>query len=173
MKSFILASATLLTLFTACKDKCLTSDDGVYFQDFDNLKMWARDEWNLTDERAHSGRYAAHTDSAFQYSQTFEMSFNEAKSKGYKAIEVSAWVFAASDNAKAGVVASVESSSGTKAYETADLKNFSKGPNQWDKAIVFLKLPESAPEDAKIKVYLWSPAKSKVYIDDVFVQLHK
>jgi hypothetical protein len=173
MKLQSIACLTLLVFFTSCGINYPTADEGVYFQDFDNLKMWGGDQWNLTNEKAHSGSYAARTDSTYEYSQTFSMDFKEAKSKGYKAIEVSAWVFVTNADAKAGIIASVESSAGSTAYMSADVKDFITAPNQWEKGIVFLKLPETAPEGAKIKVYLWSPNKAKIFIDDVTVQFHK
>lgn len=170
---FQLLGVASILFITSCSDKNLTADDGVYFQDFDNLRFWGHDEWNLTNEKAHSGDFSARTDSSTEYSQTFEMVFSYAKSKGYKAMQVTAWLYVDNMNAKAGLVASVESSSGSAAYQSADIKNFITAPNQWEKISVYLKLPESAPDNANIKVYLWSPNKAKIFMDDVSIKLVK
>ncbi len=174
MKKILQKLSIVSLLFIAsCGDKNQTADDGIYFQDFDNLRFWARDEWNLTNEMAHSGDFSAKTDSNAEYSQTFQMEYSYAKSKGYKAVQVTAWLYVTNMNAKAGLVASVESASGSAAYESADIINFITAPNQWEKISVFLKLPESAPDGSNIKVYLWSPNKGKIFMDDVTVKLAK
>ena len=59
-------------LLIACSDVNKTADDGIYFQDFDNLKMWTHDP-QVTGSKAHSGYYSTFTDSTHEYSQTFEM----------------------------------------------------------------------------------------------------
>ena len=171
----IFQKLSIISLFfiASCGGSNQTADDGVYFQDFDNVRFWARDEWNITNEKAHSGDFSARTDSVAEYSQTFQMEYSYAKSKGYKAIQVTAWLFVTDMNAKAGLVASVESSGGSAAYESADIKNFITAPNQWEKISVFLKLPENAPDGSNIKVYLWSPNRTKIFMDDVTVKLAK
>lgn len=165
--------AGLILIISACGGKNQTADDGVYFQDFDNLHFWGHDEWNLTNEMAHSGDFSAKTDSNAEYSQTFEMDFKYAQSKGYKAMKVNAWIYVDNMNSKAGLVSSVESASGGAAYESADIKNFITAPKQWEKINVFLKFPEHAPDGSKIKVYLWSPNKSKIFLDDVTIKFEK
>jgi hypothetical protein len=164
---------TVLTLLASCGDKYVTADEGVYFQDFDNVKMWARDQWNLSTEQKHSGDYAAFTDSTHEYSQTFEMGYSYAKSKGYKAIKVSAWIFSDAPDVKAGLVTSVESSAGSSAYESADFKNFIQAPKEWTRLTTFFKLPENAPDDAKIKVYVWAPKRQKSFMDDIELKFVK
>ena len=174
MKPLIrIAGLLSMVLFVSCSTKNQTADDGVYFQDFDNLHFWGHDEWNITGAKAHSGDYSARTDSNAEYSQTFEMDFAYAQSKGYRALEVSAWLFVPNMNAKGGLVTSIEAASGGSAYESADIKNFITAPNQWEKISGFLKFPEKAPEGSKIKVYLWSPNKSEIFLDDVTVKFLK
>ena len=166
-------SIVSMFLVASCGSDNQTADDGVYFQDFDNLKMWGRDEWNLNSEIAHSGDFSAKTDTNMEYSQTFEMDYGYAKSKGYKAMQVTAWLYVTNMNAKASLVSSIESSAGSSAYETADIKNFITAPNHWEKISTFLKFPEKVMEGSRLKVYLWSPNKAKIYVDDVTVKLAK
>ena len=163
----------IIIFITACGGKNQTADDGVYFQDFDNLRCWATDQWNLTGEKAHSGDFSARTDTSTEYSQTFQMEYSYAKAKGYKSVQVAGWFYVTNMSAKGSLVCSVESAGGSPAYESADLKNFITAPNQWEKITVSLKLPENAPDGAKLKVYLWSPNKSKIFLDDVTIKLTK
>ena len=163
----------VIILITACGGKNLTAEDGVYFQDFDNLRCWARDQWNITGEMAHSGDFSARTDSSTEFSQTFQMEFSYAKAKGYKSVEVTGWIYLYNMNAKASLVCSVENASGNLAYESADVKNFITAPNQWEKISVLLKLPENAPHGSDLKVYLWSPNKSKIFLDDVTIKFSR
>ena len=164
------ASSPLLNLMSRHPIKIL---DGIYFQDFDNLYWWSNDQWNLTSEKAHSGDFSARTDSLNEFSQTFAMDYDYALAKKCSAIQVSAWICVTNMNAKAGLVVSVESAKGAAAYESVDIKNFITAPNQWDEVAATLKLPEKAPEGSKIKVYLWSPSKTKIFLDDVTIKLVK
>jgi hypothetical protein len=162
-----------LLFIASCGDKNLTVDNGVYFQDFDNLEMWARDQWNLTNEIAHSGNYSARTDSNAEYSQTFELDYAVAKAKGFKSMQVTAWLYADKIDPKAGLVTSVETGSGAVAYASSDIKNYIAAPKQWEKISCSLNLPDSASDDSKIKVYLCSPGKAKIFMDDVTVKFLK
>lgn len=161
----------LISVLTSCT-RSRTVDDGSYFEDFDNLKHWNHDA-KVTNEMAHSGSYAAYTDSFNDFSQTFEMEYGFAKSKKYRTMMVSAWCYKTLDDPKAGLVASVESPEKQLSYSSSDLSKSMSEVNQWEQVSVFLELPGQAPEHSKIKVYLWSPGKNKVYMDDVLIEFGK
>ncbi len=163
----------ILLGLNSCSDKQTTADDGIYFQDFDNVKMWARDQGNISDKHARSGKYSARTGGEVEYSQTFEMDYKEALAFGCKGIQVSGWILKENNDAKGRLVLSIESPTGSEVYETADIKDVTTGSQKWEQANLFVRVPESVKEGSKIKVYFWSPEKSEVYLDDVLVQLHK
>jgi len=157
-----------LILF-GCNSSTKTAENGYYFQDFDNLRMWSHDE-QLSNSTAHSGSYSTYTDSMHEYSQTFEMDLDYAKTKGYKSVTVTAWCLMDSPSTNAGLVTSIDGEKGSVFYESVDLKSFLSGTNTWGKINKHFKLPDTATPGNKIKIYLWSPQKQRAYLDDVEIK---
>ena len=87
IKTIFYLPALFLLILSSCSRNNHTVDDGYYFENFDNLKMWTHDV-RVTDERAHSGSYSAYTDSLSDYSATFEMDLSFARSKGYRSLNI-------------------------------------------------------------------------------------
>ncbi len=132
---------TFCSLFISCKRSIHSSESDTYFQDFDNLKMWTHDA-AVTEEQAHSGKYAAYTDENREFSQTFEMSFDYARSKGYSGASVSAWCMMADFDCKAALVTSIESPDGNHpVYLSFPLTDFLKKPMAWGQYKTYLKFP--------------------------------
>lgn len=171
MKNYFVIVIILIAFTnTSCKKK--TANDGYYCQNFDDLKMWTKDCPHITDAYAHSGRYSTFTNYENEYSQTFEMPYEFAKSKGYKKLKVSAWGYIENTTSKASLVASVESSEKSFAREGIMFTEYLRGPNRWGKIVVRLNLPTDASKDSKIKVYCWSPDKQNAFLDDVEIEFN-
>jgi hypothetical protein len=147
-------------------------DEGCYFENFDNLKMWDRGVI-VTDEISHSGSYCTYTDSTHEFSQTFEMDFLYAKSKGYKSINVSAWCFKVTDECKAGFIVSIENPLKDPIIKSYDLAHALEVKNTWINLFVKMDLPDVLPVGSKIKVYCWAPKGEKIFMDDVEIQFVK
>jgi hypothetical protein len=162
----------LLLVFGSCSENKKTVDDGYYFENFDNLKMWAP-SGRVTSEQAHSGTYSTYTDSIFEYGETFSMDFSLAKAKGYKSMNVSAWCYKKTNDTKANFITSIESPDKMTLHVSADLSIALKTANTWGQVSSSVTLPDNAPPGSKIKVYLHAPNRQKVYLDDVEVQFHK
>lgn len=171
-KIYSKAILLLLGIFYSCTSSNLNVESNTYHQDFDNLQMWTRDA-AVTDEQAHSGRYSAYTDENREFSQTFEMSFDYAKSQGFKYVVVTAWCMMADYDSEAAFVTSVESPDQNPIYQSPRLTEFLKKPMAWGKYSTSIKLPEIAPEKTNIKVYLWSSKRQKAWMDDVTIEFDK
>lgn len=156
-------------ILLGCNNSPKNADSGFFFQDFDNLKMWTHEQ-TVTGEKAHSGSFSTFTDSMHEYSQTFEMELDYAKSKGYKSVTITAWCYMENKDAKVSVVGSIESAAGSSAYESADLRSFLTKPNTWGQVTKFLKLPDVPTPGSRIKVYMWAPEKNKAFMDDVTIK---
>jgi len=166
---------TQITLFILClflsacaRNKKLK--EGYYFEDFDSLHFWNH-ETAVTRESAHSGDYAAFTDSSHEFSQAFEMENRYALSKGFKSLSVQGWCRKATSDARGLFIVSVESAGNKIASAQADLSSVKE--EDWEKVCMDLQLPEKAPEDSKIKIALWSPEKDKLFLDDVEIAFKK
>jgi hypothetical protein len=175
MKKKFSATTLLIVLsliFNSCKSKIKTVDDGYFFQDFDNFKYWDYYNARVTNEQAHSGSYSAFTDSTHD-TQNFAVDFDFAKSKGYKNMNVTAWCYLAEPSPKSNFVASVEAPDTTLVWESVDLQSVLTSTNVWGKVSKSIKLPENAPGGTKIKVYVFSTTKTKIFMDDVEIQFSK
>jgi len=172
-KHFICIAVFLLTLlFSSCNLGNKNVDHGYYVQDFDNLYYWYHPA-QVTKERAHSGSYSTYVDETHPFSQTFEMNLGEAKYKGYKKIRIKAWCFKETVDTQAGLSASVTSGSTQLAYNSSDLAVNLLRPQSWGLCTFSLDLPEENPADGLIRVYLWTVAGHKAYVDDVEIIFKK
>jgi hypothetical protein len=163
---------TLLIAISSCKNPVKDAESGNYYQDFDNLKMYYRNA-QVTSEQARSGDYSAYTGPGNEFSLTFEMDYPYAKKTGYKSIDVEGWIFAEAKESMGGLVVSVEGPGKPSAYHKTDLQNVISNAREWTKITATLDLPENAVDGSIIKVYLWSPSQSKIFLDDLDVKFNK
>jgi hypothetical protein len=158
-------------LFSACRNN-KTAGDGYYFQDFDNLKMWERNP-RVTDAVAHSGHYSAYTNSEYDFSQTFEMDYDYAKSLGYKGMIINAWCMKTVSEIKTGFVAAIGTPEQNSHYVSTDLGTALTEVNTWQKVTNKVEFPNTTLEKSTIKIYLFSPNREKSYVDDVEIEFTK
>jgi hypothetical protein len=172
-KMYTKAVLVCLSILASCTSPDVGVNSHVYPQNFDNLKMWTRDA-AVTDEQAHSGKYAAFTDENREFSQTFEMNFDYAIAKGYSGASISVWCMMSDFDCKAAFVTSIESPDGNHpVYLSPPLTDFLKKPMSWGQYRTYLKFPALVPPGCKIKVYLWSSKKQKAWMDDVTIEFEK
>jgi hypothetical protein len=160
-----------LFFLQACANR-KSPNDGYYFENFDNLHGWNRDAL-LSDEQAYSGNYALMADSLHEFSQTFDMDYHYAYSRGFRSMTVKAWGYKEVRDAAGGLVVSLESPSGRSAYASSDFSTALLQPRHWEKISLFLQFPDTAGDNSRIKIYIWSPHKSKMFVDDVTIQFNK
>jgi hypothetical protein len=146
-------------------------DDGYYFEDFDNLKMWDNSS-QVTNECSHSGKYCTYTDDAHPFSQIFEMDLSP-ETKKYKSIQVTAWCRKTNKDSKVKLVASFESHGQTLQQQALNFADALELENTWINLVLFLKFPEQIPDGSKVKVYAFSPEKEKAFVDDVRIEFRK
>ena len=161
----------ILSVFNSCSGN-KKMKEGYYFEDFDVLRFWNHDVM-VTREQAHSGDYAAFTDSSNEFSQAFVMDYGYARSKGFRSITVNAFCRKTSSSATGGLLTSIESAGKKSASILADISVSVKKPDHWEKVTTVLNLPDQAPGDSKIKIALWSPGKYKLYLDDIEIEFKK
>jgi hypothetical protein len=172
---YLIATVTILSglfLISSCKNKSKSVRDGYYFQDFDNLKMWDASAI-VTKTQAHSGFYSTYTDSLHEYSQTFEMDYGDAKSKGYNTLTVEGWCMNTLDNTNANLVVTIGPADKNVVYNSISLAEVLPKSNTWNKVAINVGFPGDVPENSKIKIYLYAPSRQLAYLDDVEVQFAK
>ena len=156
---------------TSCNSR-KTVDQGLYYENFDNLRYWSHDV-SVTSEKAHSGKWAAFTDSSHEFSQKFAMEYPYIILKGYQSVTVSAWVYKTGAGDEGKLVASLESHGTKHAYIESDLSTSVKDAGKWEQVSCYLKIPDNAPGIDNLEVYLWSPQRHKIFLDDLSINLHK
>jgi len=147
-------------------------DDGVYFQNFDNLLWWTRNA-SVSYEQVHSGGYSAYVDSAHEFSHTFEMDYEFAKEKKFRRAQITAWCFKPKREAQVGLVASLEAPGKQVAVASLDFQKDLEVSETWLNVVLFLDIPQQAPSGTKFKVYLYSPHGDKGFMDDVKISFQK
>ncbi len=161
----------ILTALFSCSTEPKSVDEGIYFQDFDNLRSWAT-EFNYSSEFAHSGLYSSATDSIHRYTLTFVKHCNEARMAGYTKMEASAWIFKPRNNIQAGFMASVAGENKELVYKSVDLNDIPH-ENAWTKVSLKIDLPVKDPSAGYIKVYAWAPKGDTIYMDDVLIRFYR
>lgn len=167
----IIISITMLLMFS-CNEKLKTSDDGYYFEDFDNLKMWSADV-NVTTEQAHSGNYSISTDSVHEYSQTFLMNWIEINEKHFSHVNISGWALLPKGNEDVRLVCSFDDKGKPVEYKATDFISSIREPGKWHQIRLSMYFPENLSDSAKIKIYAWAPKKQKAFLDDIEIQFGK
>jgi hypothetical protein len=177
MRNKIILAAQLILFVSVglCMIGCSknkNSDDGYYYQDFDNLKMWDT-TCQVTNELFHSGEFSTYTDSIHEFSQVFEMNITPTVIKKYGSVQVSAWCLKLSRDSKVKLIAAIESHGKAIVLESLDYSHALEVHHTWINLVLFLKFPETIPDGSKLKVYCWSPEKEKAFMDDVKIELRK
>jgi len=147
-------------------------DDGYYFQDFDNLKMWDSTA-QVTDAQSHSGKYCTYTDETHPLSQAFEMNAGDAVAKGYKSIQVTAWCVKVTKECKVRLIVEIANEGRELVSQSADFSKALEIPGAWINLVMFLKIPGQLPPGSKLKIYCRSDEKEKSFMDDVRVEFRK
>lgn len=162
----------VMILSLSCNIGTRNIDTGYYLQNFDDLFYWNHSAL-VSSERAHSGSYSTYVDSSVQFSQTFEMNLGYARYHNYKKFRVKAWCFKETDDTQAGLTATVSHGEVTYATNSSDLAIALKKSGSWGDCTFSLELPAEAPNDAIIRIYLWTSNRTKAYMDDVEIIFKK
>lgn len=167
----IILVAALVSLLLSCNIEPKSVVDGIFFQDFDNLRGWAMD-FNYSSEFAHSGLYSSATDSIHRYTLTFTKHCNEARIAGYTKMEASAWIFKPTNKVQASFMASIAGENKELVHKSVDLNDIPH-ENSWTQVRIKLDLPIKEPTAGLIKVYAWAPKGDTIYMDDVLIRFYR
>ena len=150
--------------------------DSITATDFDNLAGWGADPAALSREHARSGRFSTFVSPEREFSLTYHLPLKEASVHIIKAVEIDAWVYLPSANAKASLRVQVFRPPGSA--DTSPLFNeplhlldqvheFAK----WQPIHQIFELPPDLPLDSDLRIYLWRDASAEpVYLDDLTVK---
>jgi len=141
----------------------------------DSLNHWIN-AGNIDSTNAHSGNYAAFTDSVHPYGLGVEMLFPDSARDKNTVLSIQGFVFSDTLLPDVLYVVSVENHGETAFWQGMPLKNILNHKKVWTPFHDSVIIPASITKTGKLKIYLWNQGrKSKVLVDDLtisFNQLH-
>lgn len=172
--NFIIAIAIISFLFVACSNEKAEINYESISCDAENLSLDSNsyissnrlgalfgNGRNISNEKAHSGKYSAITNTQRPYAFTFTINNVLAKDSFY----VEVWRHA--QNAKASLVVSSEQAD---KYYVSQSASTQKDENGWELLTINVSVPESINKQ-NLKIYVWNPDTSNVaYFDDLKIQ---
>jgi hypothetical protein len=171
MKKILLALLVISVFISCSSDKKKTAHDNLYyFNDLETVKGWMENN-TLRKGDAHSGKFYSTTDSSWQYSLAFSLSVGNISDKPLKKADVSLWALVKKEKFDGSIVTCVTRKDSVLFWNSSNLNNFYKKPNEWFKATETMNFPAGMQNSDIVKVYLWNvDGKSVINIDDMEVQ---
>jgi hypothetical protein len=121
-----------------------------------------------TDDTAHSGSWCLRMDS-LEFSPEIRTTYSGITSKEYAWLKGSVYLYFA-DSCKGELpmltITTLHKGDNYK-YRTFAISRDSVAPNSWKKLEFMYQTPSIRSVDDEIVLYIWNPAKARVYIDDL------
>jgi hypothetical protein len=149
--------------------------DYVTTNNFESVLGWGADAGSLTQEHAHSGRFAVWVDANHEYSHTFRLPLGQASMHTLKAVEVEAWVYLPSARAAGAVSLQIvdPANNGLRMVHTEQLDLLSQVTEyrKWTLVRHTFVLPDSLSPAYELRVFLWrNNSPEPVYLDDMSIK---
>jgi len=175
MKNLQLLSVIICAtiLFAACsgkKDDVKNSDlsaPGVFYSNLE-ATGWMN-QFTLSKDAAHSGRYSSRVDSVNQFSFGFKETVSIIGDTIPKKANIDFWVLYPQAGIKSTIVLSVDSCEKNIFWFGTPLIDSVKTTAKWQQIKASVNLPENIMPTDKISVYVWNNDKKTFYIDDLTV----
>jgi len=149
----------------------------VMHNDFESLNGWlpADQLVSLTQEQAHSGRYALKVSTGHEFSATFRKPLSQLFDTRPTKITVSAWALLSSPQAQATLVMDLHAPTAAPdakplLWAGLALADVAKEANKWVAVSKTIELPATTPPETILTMYLWSPDGQTAYLDDIVVR---
>lgn len=150
--------------------------DDITRTDFESMIGWGADEGALTREHAHSGQFATFVGSTREFSLTYHLPLGQASVHPLRAVDLDAWVYAASPQASAALTVQVMRPPGSPAgpplySEALHVSSSPTDAGKWRSVHHVFVLPDGLPGEAELRIFLWRDTGSEpVYLDDLHVR---
>ncbi|MGI4740319.1 MAG: hypothetical protein ACRYG7_34540 [Janthinobacterium lividum] len=147
--------------------------DDITRTDFEEMAGWGADEGALTRAHAHSGQFATFVGPTREFSLTYQLPLGQASVHTLRAVDLDAWVYAASPRAGAALTVQVFRPPGSPAgpplySEALHVGSTPADAGTWHPVHHVFVLPSGLPGDAQLRIFLWRDAGSEpVYLDDL------
>lgn len=180
MKKIFLLLGSLATLAaTGCGSNSADASDAnvLVNNDFETLAGWLPEAQSatLSQDKAHSGRYALKVDATHEYSMGFKAPLGQLHNTRIQKIKVSAWAFVPTADESASLVVTVGNPNPANdkplLWEALELKANNQ-VGKWVEISKVITIPNDVSPSSPLGIYLWRTGGSQaVYLDDLRVSL--
>ncbi len=156
----MLATALFIGLHGFTQTFCNTLDKS------DSVNHWLGTSF-IDSTVAHSGLYAAYTDSIHPYGLGVEMLFPPGVQNKNTVLTVKGYVFSRTAKPDALYVVSIENNGETAFWKAIPLKNILSQKQTWTPFRDSVTIPADVTKSGRLKIFLWNKGrKSKILADD-------
>jgi len=177
MKKFIILAVIIcaVLLIAACsggKDKDAKVPGVTTFTNDMESTGWIN-QYTLSKEIAHSGKFSSRIDSIMQYSFGFSEFFKNISDTLPEQVNIDLWLLYPQTGINSTLVVSIDSIGKSIFWTGQELKDSVKTANQWKEVKTSFTLPVNIMPTDKISIYVWNKDKKAFYIDDMKVSFGK
>ncbi|QDA59946.1 carbohydrate binding domain-containing protein [Hymenobacter jejuensis] len=152
-----------------------TDANRLAFNDFENVLGWGDlNTSNITNERAHSGKYSVKVGPDNEYGTGYSRELGLMSPHKPSQLTVSAWVWVPDRTATASLVVTLNRSASDETkvfYSRIELLQEIKHFQEWEHISKTFTLPDTVAVTNQFKFYLWrNGSPQNVYVDDMEIR---
>ena len=175
MRLLFLAGAILAVAGCSSDHTATIPGNQLVANDFESLAGWVGEAPSLTQEKAHSGRYAIKTDKGLEYSLGYRNKLLNVSTARLSRLRLTAYVLATQPNSPAVLTLQVNRSpqdGATVFSQGIAVAKAVKTAGEWTKVSEVITLPAEVTGANELRLYLWQPgATAPVYVDDLSLEI--
>ncbi|MFM2135429.1 MAG: hypothetical protein RL021_829 [Bacteroidota bacterium] len=136
--------------------------------DFESEAGWLNDDRLKKSDDAHSGRWYAASGEFLPFTPSFKMKARAISRRPLRRVEFIGWVRSGTVPSRAQLVLSAEADTTSIYYAAKPLEGFLKEAGKWTEIKTVFEIPNgSFGPDNTVNIYIWSPDRTVVGLDDV------
>lgn len=142
-----------------------------YFNDCEGKTIWGQMQ-TLSFEKSFSGKKSSKTGQKQDFSVTFEFPINRLPDS-LKTMEVKFQLFQSEVNQNASIFIDISGEKTSNTKNQTPLFDLNKTLNKWSEVTYNFELPADFNQSDLIKVFIYNPTNSIIYVDDMSVKFKK
>lgn len=169
----MVAALVCAVLLASCMRGRPSAEELVSQNNFESLDGWLPVPPTLTQERAHSGRYATKVDAETEYGQGYRATLAAAGLVAGQQLVVSAWALRTAEQGNATLVVQLidPGTSRQIGWQGLELAEQIKTHNRWMFIDMQFQVPADAQPHYELRIYPWrGKATQPAYFDDILIR---
>ena len=142
----------------------------MFFNNCDDNVVWGQMQ-SITSRMAHSGKKSSEVGLGNDFSITFEYPLKIIPDSVKNMLNIDFWIFQNSLNHNAKMIVQANGEGFEYYWQGFDIKKETKSIKTWTKISVEIAIPDSIKQADLMKIYVYNPAKEKIFIDDFRVTI--